>query len=970
MKRIQGATYILCVVLMGFGGIRPASGYTEYHGTMSDFIGANQNVDIDDGQYYAQFKTTFKWLRDYLLWSWIQTDTTSYNWTASWPRIHNFYRICNSNGINILSALMNGNRNGALNTYQDWWPYDSTNGNTGYNTKSYLERAACFGQLTARFGRTAQPSGKTFGDHLTALDYCRYFEDCNEPDLGWPGVWPLAAYAAHVSAVHDGIDISTNASHPLLGIKNGDPLAVHVQGGMAGANIKTLNAVYSNLGAARFKEAVEIINFHHYCCYYDTLDGDGLVDENMGFGGTAPEHAAKGLKAVTEPIVNWRNTYSPGTPIWCTEFGWDTTLSNGKHSDTFARNSYGDPNRAQANYLMRSYAILCGLGIQKAFMFMYRDPGTGPGRFSTSGVVQKSGSPPTPRTSYYYLAAMQHVIGPMYFDRVDSYALGSPWVFSYSFKDSGNIVRTSMLWCTKANTVYDEGITTNYTLIVPYMTVATQTMCINGSVTGTDSALTVINPGTANARVIVMLGETPIFVTYRTGTAAPVVTGAAGNIITNKSFTVMLDVDKNYGYWSTNGTGGFHQFTTNGVSITIARTTTLLYYGDDGTGNCGPTNTRTYTFDTVAPSITGVMSNLTTNALFTLTLDVNENYGYWSTNGAAGPYQQYTTAGTSVSVQRSTSFHSYAKDVLGNCTATNSNYYTITVSKPSVPTGISVVKTGDNMLQVRWTDTSVNEDCFRVYRSTNNTQYSFLGTAAANATSYDNTGLVAGIIYYYKVSATNEAGESAAGGPASNMIPLRIAVSNGAALVMPLSNMIQLRYSLSKNFSAPVSIRFSYAETASALWKDIPSAQVSGILLCATNSDQVNAWISPSIDTAKKYDIRIVASNGYAEGVFIISSVTVHTLFSTAADLGNVCIVNNPYHGEAGGVVFVNLTKDTSAKIYSISGSLLSEELYASNGRIVWDAKKNGGSSLSPGVYLCILRSSLGSRTMKVIVAK
>ncbi|MBI4979636.1 MAG: right-handed parallel beta-helix repeat-containing protein [Spirochaetes bacterium] len=56
--------------------------------------------------------------------------------------------------------------------------------------------------------------------------------------------------------------------------------------------------------------------------------------------------------------------------------------------------------------------------------------------------------------------------------------------------------------------------------------------------------------------------------------AAPVVSGVPASFTTNAPFTVMLDVDRNFGYWSTNGSA-FTQFTAAGTSITIDRTTTL-----------------------------------------------------------------------------------------------------------------------------------------------------------------------------------------------------------------------------------------------------------------------------------------------------------------------------------------------------------------------------------------------------------
>ncbi|MBI4979266.1 MAG: RICIN domain-containing protein [Spirochaetes bacterium] len=154
----------------------------------------------------------------------------------------------------------------------------------------------------------------------------------------------------------------------------------------------------------------------------------------------------------------------------------------------------------------------------------------------------------------------------------------------------------------------------------------------------------------------------------------PVVSGAPANLTTNKAFSITLDVDKNYGYWSTNGSS-FSPFTTAGVSVPISRTTTLRYYGKEGTGISGTTNSRTYTFDTAAPVVSGAPANLTTNASFSITLDVNENYGYWSTNGSA--FSQFTTSGVTISIADDTTLRCYGKDALGNTSATNTRTYSI-----------------------------------------------------------------------------------------------------------------------------------------------------------------------------------------------------------------------------------------------------------------------------------------------------
>jgi hypothetical protein len=71
---------------------------------------------------------------------------------------------------------------------------------------------------------------------------------------------------------------------------------------------------------------------------------------------------------------------------------------------------------------------------------------------------------------------------------------------------------------------------------------------------------------------------------------------------------------------------------------------------------------------------------------------------------------------------------------------------------------------------VSWTDNSSNENGFKVYRATDSSftqNVTLLTTTAANVTSYQDAGLSAGTTYYYRVSATDSAGDSAFSNTAS-----------------------------------------------------------------------------------------------------------------------------------------------------------------------------------------------------------
>jgi uncharacterized repeat protein (TIGR02543 family) len=83
-------------------------------------------------------------------------------------------------------------------------------------------------------------------------------------------------------------------------------------------------------------------------------------------------------------------------------------------------------------------------------------------------------------------------------------------------------------------------------------------------------------------------------------------------------------------------------------------------------------------------------------------------------------------------------------------------------SLPGTPTGLSATPISSSQINLAWNDNASNENNYIVARSTiSGGPYTDIATLPANATNYNNVGLVAAATYYYVVRATNFLGASA-----------------------------------------------------------------------------------------------------------------------------------------------------------------------------------------------------------------
>jgi hypothetical protein len=182
---------------------------------------------------------------------------------------------------------------------------------------------------------------------------------------------------------------------------------------------------------------------------------------------------------------------------------------------------------------------------------------------------------------------------------------------------------------------------------------------------------------------------------------------------------------------------------------------------------------------------------------------------------------------------------------------------------PAAPTDLTGMGVSSTSVQLNWTSPSPNTATgIKIFRSTDGTNFTQVNTVAAAATTYTDTGLTQGQSYFYKIAATNQAGDSAQT-PAIQVSPLITppvvsidnASSNRVALVWTLPPAARDHYSVERSTDPTFA-------TFTTIAMNIPGSQTS-----YTDSDPV------LVNNPGQYYYRIRAFTNPAGTTFALSNV-------------------------------------------------------------------------------------------------
>jgi hypothetical protein len=482
---------------------------------MDKFIGVNGFNNDPIGRLNACGS-----VREYHTWMWIEG-----NYSSSYPGypnnenawfssstgfdFDNFYGNMKNSGILCSPGLQGNTVWMAEGDYSKLSHKPVSPTDDPLQPESYIEHADHLFQFGARYGSSnvsnnllkVEPGNQV----LTGLDLVEYYENWNEQDKWWKGrggFFLPYEYAAMSSADCDGHLGTMGAT---IGLKNADPNAKLVMGGIAAPKLDYIRAMKlwcDNYRSGDFPW--DVINVHHYC-----------NDAGAQFSGTvgiSPEEDE--LKERMEEFVDYRNRYLPGVEVWISEFGYDTHQGSAQRAPAIGSFSREE---VQGQWIVRSYLALAAAKVDKAMMYMLKDVDENSStQFNTAGLTQSAAESYTPKPSWYYVYTMKNRLNGMYFD--SEVPSGNPLVRIYKFVNNTTSEAAYVLWCPTSNQSSVQG----YSL--PLSTGETAAMLVEmqvGNINGIESNLSINSGG-----VSVDVSERPVFVMVNDGSGfSPLASG-------------------------------------------------------------------------------------------------------------------------------------------------------------------------------------------------------------------------------------------------------------------------------------------------------------------------------------------------------------------------------------------------------------------------------------------------------------
>ncbi len=294
---------------------------------------------------------------------------------APWRVDHDTYmRKCKALGLKVLPYTFQTPR------WLSRAPEGTKKNFQGHPSKDFADYGDMMFQLAARYGSVKHPAAnlKT-PDGLSGLGLLDVYQLWNEPNLEGPD-W--APWVGSMSEFFEIFRIGSEA------VKRADPAARVATAGIAGIGVDKVDGLYRY----QYADGRRPVDFADILCvhYYSGRQQPEIatLDRNATRSGEA-EPGAPTYPESLRQLIDWRDDFAPGKPIWMTETG----------------NDVGGPmglgEWEQGAKIPRVTMLALAAGIDK--VFIYRECGSQPEQHAGAGLMRDDH---TYRASWFTFATL------------------------------------------------------------------------------------------------------------------------------------------------------------------------------------------------------------------------------------------------------------------------------------------------------------------------------------------------------------------------------------------------------------------------------------------------------------------------------------------------------------------------------------------------------------------------------------